>query len=123
LRNKLKEQIKKLTNQTRLAKVTKPAGTPENTAIFDGKTYGETIVAVIFLMTTLRNFNISIEKANAVNKVDLITLESLKVEIVFYDVLAAPPAAGTRSSLSRYWIKRRRLPILRNLKKEGRERR
>jgi hypothetical protein len=55
LRNKLKEQIKKLTDQTRLVKVTKPAGTPENTAIFDGKTYGETIVAVSLLMTTLRD--------------------------------------------------------------------
>jgi hypothetical protein len=88
LRNKLKERIKKLSDQARMAKVTKPVGTVENTAVFDGKTYREIVADVSRLMITLRDFNIAIEKANAVNKADLITLESLKAEIAFYDDLA-----------------------------------
>jgi hypothetical protein len=88
LRNKLKEKIKKLTNLTESADVTTPKGTPENTAVFDGKSFVETISAVSLLMETLRDFNIAIDKANAVNKEDLITLESLKAEIAFYDEIA-----------------------------------
>jgi hypothetical protein len=88
LRNKLKEKIKKLTNLTDSADMTKPAGKEENTTVFDGKTFNETIAAVSLLMATLRDFNMAIEKANAVNKEDLITLESLKAEIAFYDSIA-----------------------------------
>jgi hypothetical protein len=44
--------------------------------------------ALSLLLSTLRNFNLAIEKANAVNKEDLITLETLKAEIAFYDTIA-----------------------------------
>jgi hypothetical protein len=88
LRNKLKEKISKLTSLTGGAEITKPAGREENTAFFDGKTFGETISTVCLLMATLRDFNLAIEKANAVNKEDLISLESLKAEIAFYESLA-----------------------------------
>jgi molybdopterin converting factor small subunit len=88
LRNKLKEKIGKLTSLANSAEITKPVGKEENTAVFDGKTFKETISAVRLLMTTLRDFNLAIEKANTVNKEDLITLESLKAEIAFYDSIA-----------------------------------
>jgi hypothetical protein len=88
LRNKLKEKISKLTSLTGNAEITKPIGKEENTAFFDGKTFKETIAAVCLLMTTLRDFNLAIEKANTVNKEDLISLESLKAEIAFYDSMA-----------------------------------
>jgi hypothetical protein len=85
LRNKLKEKISKLTSLTGGAEITKPMGKEENTVVFDGKTFKETISAICLLMTILRDFNLAIEKANVVNKEDLITLESLKVEIAFYE--------------------------------------
>jgi hypothetical protein len=88
LRNKLKEKISKLTSLTSGAEITKPVGKEENTVVFDGKTFKETISAVCLLMETLRDFNLAIEKANTVNKEDLITLESLKAEIAFYESLA-----------------------------------
>jgi hypothetical protein len=88
LRNKLKERIGKLTSLTAAADITKPAGKEENTVVFDGKTFKETISAVCLLMETLRDFNLAIEKANGVNKEDLISLESLKAEIAFYESLA-----------------------------------
>jgi hypothetical protein len=88
LRNKLKDRIKKLTGLTESANVTTPRGTPENTAVFDGKSFAETIDTVSLLMAVLRDFNIAIDKANTVNKEDLITLESLKAEIAFYDEIA-----------------------------------
>jgi hypothetical protein len=88
LRNKLKEKIGKLTSLTDAANITKPADKEENTVIFDGKTFKETMSAVCLLMATLRDFNLAIEKANAVNKEDLITLESLKAEIAFYESIA-----------------------------------
>jgi hypothetical protein len=88
LRNKLKEKISKLTSLTAVAEITKPVNKEENTVVFDGKTFKETIAAVSLLMTTLRDFNLAIEKANTVNKEDLITLESLKAEIAFYESLA-----------------------------------
>jgi hypothetical protein len=88
LRNKLKEKISKLTSLTGSAETTRPAGKEENTVVFDGKTFNETISTVSFLMTTLRDFNLAIEKANTVNKEDLITLESLKAEIAFYESIA-----------------------------------
>jgi hypothetical protein len=88
LRNKLKEKIKKLTLLAETADMTKPVNKEENTRVFDGKTFNETIAAVSLLMATLKDFNLAIEKANAVNKEDLITLESLKAEIAFYDSMA-----------------------------------
>jgi hypothetical protein len=96
LRNKLKERIKKLTEIIQNAEVTKQVGTLENTAVFDGKTFNEAIAEVNFLMSTLRDFNLAIDKANEVNKEDLISLETLKAEIAFYDsvtqkIRRAPP--------------------------------
>jgi hypothetical protein len=87
LRNKLKERIKKMIDACEGAAVTKPVGTAENTAVFDGKSFVDTVAAVSLLMATLRDFNIAIDRANAVNKEDLITLETLKAEIAFYDTL------------------------------------
>ena len=88
LRNKLKERIKRLTSQTDEADVTKHAGTEEHTTVFDGKTFRETVALVSLIMNTLRDFNLAIDKANLVNKEDLITLESLKAEIAFYENMA-----------------------------------
>jgi hypothetical protein len=87
LRNKLKERIKELTGACERASITKPLGTAENTAGFDGKTFADSIAGVSLLMATLRDFNLAIEKANAVNKEALITLETLKAEIAFYSTL------------------------------------
>jgi hypothetical protein len=88
LRNKLKDKIKKMTSLSESAELTKQVNKEENTTIFDGKTFKETIAAVSLLMSTLKDFNLAIEKANTVNRTDLITLESLKAEIAFYDTLA-----------------------------------
>jgi len=85
LRNKLKERIRRLTDISGRADITKPEGTEENTALFDGKTFDETINEVSLLMSTLRDFNVAIDKANLKNKDDLISLESLKAEIAFYE--------------------------------------
>ena len=85
LRNKLKERIKRLSEIAGRADAAKPEGTDENTAIFDGKTFKETIAEVSVLMAVLRDFNTAIEKSNAVNKEALINLESLKAEIAFYE--------------------------------------
>ena len=85
LRNKLKERIKQLTDIASGADATKPIGTEENTAVFDGITFSETIDKVSRLMSTLRDFNVAIDKANLKNKEDLISLESLKAEIAFYE--------------------------------------
>jgi predicted aspartyl protease len=87
LRNKLKERIKKLSEISQRAEVTKQIGTLENVSTFDGKTFNETVAEVSFLMATLQNFNIAIDKANEVNREDLIGLETLKAEIAFYDFL------------------------------------
>jgi hypothetical protein len=88
LRNKLKERIKRLSEITGRAEAVKPEGTDENTAVFDGKTFRETIAEVSTLMAVLRDFNLAIDKANAVNKEALINLESLKAEIAFYEGIA-----------------------------------
>ena len=88
LRNKLKEKIKRLSEIVQRAEVTKQAGTNENTAVFDGLTFNSTIDQVKLLMATLRDFNLAIDKANEVNRTDLITLETLKAEMAFYDTVA-----------------------------------
>jgi len=81
LRNKLKERIKELTKACETASITKALGTAENTAGFDGKSFADSVANVSLLMAVLKDFNIAIEKANTVNKEDLITLETLKAEI------------------------------------------
>jgi len=87
LRNKLKERIRKLTDIISGAEITKPVGTEEKTAALDGKTLNEVVENVRFLMATLREFNFAIDRANIVNKEDLISLETLKAEIAFYESL------------------------------------
>jgi acyl carrier protein len=87
LRNKLKERIKELTKACDDTRVTKPHGTEEDTTSFDGKSFADSVAQVSFLMAVLRDFNLAIEKANMVNKEDLITLETLKAEIAFYDTI------------------------------------
>jgi len=87
LRNKLKEKISKLSGIIQGADVTKPAGSPENTTVFDGNSFNETIERVRLLMSTLRDFNLAIDKANGINRADLINLETLKAEIAFYDTV------------------------------------
>jgi hypothetical protein len=88
LRNKLKERIKELTRACEKAPIAKHRGTEENTASFDGKSFADTVANVSLLMAVLRDFNLAIDKANIVNKEDLITLETLKAEIAFYDTIA-----------------------------------
>ena len=87
LRNKIKERIRKLSDLVERAEITKQTGTVENTSAFDGKTFNETIAEVSLLMATLRDFNVAIDKANAVNRQDLISLETVKAEMAFYDSL------------------------------------
>ena len=87
LRNKLKEKISKLSGIIHGADVTKPAGSPENTTVFDGNSFSATIERVRLLMSTLRDFNHAIDKANVINRADLINLETLKAEIAFYDTV------------------------------------
>jgi hypothetical protein len=88
LRNKLKERIKKLSEIAAEAEVVKQSGTSENTAVFDGKAFNEVVAEISIIMNTLRDFNIAIDKANRVNREDLITLESTKAEIAFYDSIS-----------------------------------
>ena len=87
LRNKMKERIRKLSGIVERADITKQVGTPENTSSFDGKTFSDTVAEVSLLMATLRDFNVAIDKANEVNRQDLISLETLKAEMAFYDSL------------------------------------
>jgi hypothetical protein len=87
LRNKMKERIRKLTGIVQEATITKQIGTLENTSPFDGRTFNETVEEVSLLMATLRDFNVAIDKANEVNRQDLISLETLKAEMAFYDSL------------------------------------
>ena len=87
LRNKLKERIKELTKACERASVTKTVGIEENTAVFDGKSFSDSIALVSLLMSTLRDFNLAIEKANAINKEDIITMETLKAEFAFYNTI------------------------------------
>jgi hypothetical protein len=87
LRNKMKERIRKLTGIVERADITKQVGTLENTSPFDGKTLCETVEELGLLMATLRDFNVAIDKANAVHREDLITIETVKAEMAFYDSL------------------------------------
>jgi hypothetical protein len=88
LRNKLKEKIKKLTTQINRADAVKDAGTAENTSIFDGKTFSETIKVADRLMSALRDLNIAIDTSNVINREDLITLETTKAAIALYEDVA-----------------------------------
>jgi hypothetical protein len=88
LRNKLKERIIALTNAIESAPFVKTIRTEENTSPCDGKTIKEAVVEVDALMELLRELNKKIEKANAANRDTLITLETLKAKIAFYENVA-----------------------------------
>jgi hypothetical protein len=88
LRNKLKERIKTLSAQIGRADAVKDAGTAENTSLFDGKTFSQTIKAADDLMSSLRELNLAIEGANVVNRADLIALETLKAKIALFEDIA-----------------------------------
>ena len=88
LRNKLKERIKKLSAQINRADAVKDAGTAENTSLFDGKTFAETIKAVDTLMSSLRELNLAVDTANVVNRADLIALETIKAKIALFEEIA-----------------------------------
>jgi molybdopterin converting factor small subunit len=88
LRNKLKERISALTNAIEAAPFVKTTGTEENTSPCDGKTIKEAVAEVDALMDLLRELNRKIEMANAANRDTLITLETLKARIAFYESLA-----------------------------------
>ena len=88
LRNKLKERIKKLSVQINRADAVKDAGTAENTSLFDGKTFAETIKAADTLMSSLRELNLAVDTANVVNRADLIALETIKAKIALFEEIA-----------------------------------
>jgi hypothetical protein len=85
LRNKLKERISNLTGAINDAEFSKNIGSEENTSPCDGKTLAEAIAEVNDLMDILLELNDRIEKANAINRNSLITLETLKSKIAFYE--------------------------------------
>jgi hypothetical protein len=88
LRNRLKERIQHLNGLIKGAPYEVTEGTEENRARLDGKTLRETIEESSRLMDLLCDFNKAIDKANAGNRIDLITLESLKVKISIYQQIA-----------------------------------
>ena len=85
LRNKLKERIKKLSSQISYAAAVKDAGTEENTSLFDGKTFSQTITTVDTLMSSLQELNLAIDTANVINREALISLETLKAKIALFE--------------------------------------
>jgi predicted NBD/HSP70 family sugar kinase len=87
LRNKLKETIGTVTTAIESAEFTKNTGTEENTSPCDGKTLAAAIREGNELMDLLQAFNVSIEKANLVNREGLIALETFKAKIAFYEKL------------------------------------
>ncbi|GHU26491.1 hypothetical protein FACS1894172_15310 [Spirochaetia bacterium] len=88
LRNKIKEQIRKRIEHVESASAVKDAGTPENTALFDGKTFEETLEIIVVLMHELHSLNLAIDEANIINRENLISLETLKASIALYETVA-----------------------------------
>jgi hypothetical protein len=87
VRNKLKERISGLISAIEEAEFSKPIGTEEDRSPCDGKTLEEAITEVHALMDILRELNERIEKANTVNKDSLISVETLKAKIAFYETI------------------------------------
>jgi len=87
LRNKLKGKIANLLSSIECANFNKTAGTVENTSPCDGKTLSEAINEFDTLMELICELNTKIDKANIVNKDSLISMETLKVRIAFYEKL------------------------------------
>jgi hypothetical protein len=85
LRNKLKEKILKYQNNIYSSSFSKDVGTEEETNKLDGLTIEQAIKVVNNLMDGLRELNIAIDEVNVINKKDLITLETLKASIAFYE--------------------------------------
>ena len=88
LRNKLKERIKKLSARINQADAVKDTGTVENTSLFDGRTFAETIKAVDTLMSSIWELNLAVDTANVVNRADLIALETIKAKIALFEEIA-----------------------------------
>ena len=84
LRNRLKDRIRYLKELTANAQYVKNEGTEEFTRPLDGKTLKETIEATDSFMDLLCIFSQAIESANAVNRTDLVRMESLKQKLSFY---------------------------------------
>jgi hypothetical protein len=85
LRNKIKEKISNISAAIEGAEFSKTAGTEENTSPCDGKTLEQAVSEVSVLMDILQELNRRIAEANLVNRDTLITLETLKARIVFYE--------------------------------------
>ncbi|MDR1301015.1 MAG: hypothetical protein LBK43_00895 [Treponema sp.] len=85
LRNKIKEKISTISAAIEDAEFSKTVGTQENTSPCDGKTLERAISEVGVLMDILQELNLRIAEANQVNRETLITLETLKARIVFYE--------------------------------------
>jgi hypothetical protein len=88
VRNRLKEKIQYLNGLIGKAVYQKTVGAEENRAGLDGKNLQDAIACSVSLMDLLCEFNKAIEKANAVNRDILITLESLKAKIALYEQVA-----------------------------------
>jgi len=88
LRNRLKEKIQRLNGLLGKAEYQKTVGVEENWAGLDGMSLRDAVKRAAGLMDLLRDFNKAIESANEVNRVHLITLESLKAKIALYEQVA-----------------------------------
>ena len=84
LRNRLKDRIRDLKETINAANFEKNEGEEEFTRRLDGKTLKETIELTDTLMDLLCAFSEAIEKANAVNRTDLVRMEALKQKLAFY---------------------------------------
>jgi len=89
LRNRLKDKIQRLNGLIKKADFEKTVGTQENCTGLDGRTLKQAIEASIGLMSLLEEFNQAIDKANVVNRPDLVSLETLNAKIALYEQIAA----------------------------------
>jgi CRISPR/Cas system CSM-associated protein Csm2 small subunit len=88
LRNRLKDKIAHLNKLIEDANYEKEKGAEENTSKLDGKTLEATINESTALMDLLRELNQAITRANAPNREDLISLESLRAKIALFETVA-----------------------------------
>jgi len=88
LRNRLKEKIQYLNVLIGEAEYQKTVGAEENRAGLDGSSLQDTIEQLARLMDLVCEFNQAIERANEVNRVHLIRLESLKAKIALFEKVA-----------------------------------
>jgi hypothetical protein len=96
LRNKLKETIARLKALVERADYDREEGAEENRSKLDGRTLEETIAEAVRLMNLLCDFNQAIEKANQVNRADLVTLDTVRAKIALYEEIAEKCRAFVR---------------------------